>query len=138
MREPSRGKAQVSVINKPQHPDPLCPLLCLARDKGTWLCHTPGFLLCAQDQCSKDLVLFSTQVGRRRAPLFALVSPQTLCPGSLPSSSAKSSTFRSLPECPACPQGPSALQAELCDGELLRWDRRSRYHHQSPLSRVCP
>lgn len=92
VREPGLGKAQVSLVDKPQHPSRStlrCPLLCLARDKRTRLCHTPVFPLCAQDQSNPLLlVLFSTPTGRRRVPLFALFSPWTLCPGSLLNSSA--------------------------------------------------
>jgi len=41
------GRARVSLLVEPQHPDLLRTVgCCLARDKDTWLCHTPGFLLC--------------------------------------------------------------------------------------------
>lgn len=122
VREPGLGKAQVSLVAKPQHPSRStlgCPLLCLARDKRTWLCHTPVFLPRAQDQSNPALlVLYSTPMGRQRAPLFALFSPWTLCPGSLLSSSARFS-LQVTAQVPlpvprvSPPCGPSA-EIEIC------------------------
>lgn len=113
-------------MDKPQHPDPLRAVLYsvlpMTRALGFAIPLVYSSVLRIRAaQRSKDLVLFSTRMGRRWAPLFAPFPPQPLCPGSLPSSSTKSSTFRLLPKCPACPWisppcGPGAAMESCSSG----------------------